>query len=39
MVDMVPARFLEELKRLKPFQRYGKYSPTIQTASLPPSRQ
>jgi len=37
-VDMVPARFFDELGRIKPFQRHGQHDPAIQRAPLPPKQ-
>jgi hypothetical protein len=37
-VDAVPARFFDELGRIKPFQRYGSFDPAIQYAPLPPKK-
>ena len=37
-VDMVPARFFDELDVLEPFERRGKYDATIQRFPLPPKQ-
>src|ERR1700722_4661790 len=37
-VDMVPARFFDELDRLEPFERRGLYDAAIQRAELPPKQ-
>lgn len=37
-VDMVPARFFDELRRIKPFQRYGQPDTAIQRVPLPPKQ-
>jgi hypothetical protein len=37
-VDMLPARFFDELARIKPFQRHGAHDSTIQKAPLPPKQ-
>jgi len=34
-IDMIPARFFDELQRIKPFQRHGQLNSVIQKASLP----
>jgi hypothetical protein len=37
-VDMVPARFIEELSALDAFRRYGKYDQRIQETRMPPKQ-